>query len=776
MRLQMSSYSEGFCAAEWMVKVKNGFIDEEQCGQKKCVLRMGQPAYWAVKDASYGMRGYVIGPISGCTGECLLVSFKGEEYRVKLSSISTRRPKRGQKGDQALAEAPKGCDAGVEPQLHGHATGSTVHFAAKKRQRLGPRKGKLIFGAKGIVIGQSTAFTEPSLLAMFNREIYHVRKSAVPTTRPNHGRQAAPPPSARPDMLSDADECHKQIENPSLKVFDTDDLPRAAAKTRRPAASHAFPEITLPARLFFAALVYATRGPIGARQRVQRPDHDTGPAKYVVHAFFHFIAVKVFEDGYGVIDDDERCQFDGPISFLEEFFGAGAIWYRVVDIEDVSEQAAVTDAESDSDRRSSPRSTDIGPLAGRRAFGAYLQRLYNAEEASRHSGDTDLNDEPFGALPRDDDFENMADRLRVVKAVMRLPNVRADLLFHDDACHFEQRGKLIFGMKDIVIGQSAAFAEPSLLVMFNGEIYHVRKSAAPTTRPNRGRQAAPPPGARPDVLSDADECREKVENPSLKVFDTDDLPRAAAQTRRPAASYTFPEITLPARLFFAALVYAICGPIGVRKGPFTNVFLQKTLQNPGYKVAINEDGPRWALRNGNRFLSPFGKARQRVQRPGHDTGPAKYVVHIFFRVIPAKVFEDGCDVIDDDERCQFDGPISFLEELFGAGAIWYRVVDIEDVSDQAAVADAESDSDRRSLPRSVDIDPLVGRRAFGAHLQRLYNAEGENMADKLRVVKAVMGLPNVRADLPFHDDACPFEQHVQKNHAAFFRSATYFLI
>eukprot|EP00959_Pyramimonas_sp_CCMP1952_P134641 2817629-Pyramimonas_sp.AAC.1 len=64
-------------------------------------------------------------------------------------------------------------------------------------------------------------------------------------------------------------------------------------------------------------------------------------------------------------------------------------------------------------------------------------------------------------------------------------------------------------MKDIVIGQSAAFAEPSLLVMFNGEIYHVRKSAAPTTRPNRGRQAAPPPGARPDVLSDADECREK---------------------------------------------------------------------------------------------------------------------------------------------------------------------------------------------------------------------------------------------------------------------------
>eukprot|EP00959_Pyramimonas_sp_CCMP1952_P458687 9477040-Pyramimonas_sp.AAC.1 len=39
-----------------------------------------------------------------------------------------------------------------------------------------------------------------------------------------------------------------------------------------------------------------------------------------------------------------------------------------------------------------------------------------------------------------------------------------------------------------------------------------------------------------------------------------------------------------------------------------------------------------------------------------------------------------------------------------------------------------------------------------------------------------MRLPNVRADLLFHDDACHFEQHVQKNHAAFFRNVTYFLI
>ncbi|CAK0905621.1 unnamed protein product, partial [Prorocentrum cordatum] len=56
------------------------------------------------------------------------------------------------------------------------------------------------------------------------------------------------------------------------------------------------------------------------------------------------------------------------------------------------------------------------------------------------------------------------------------------------------------------------------------------------------------------------------------------------------------------------------------------------------------------------------------------------------------------------------------------------------------------------------------------------HSHSENMADKLRVVKAVMGLPSVRADLLFHDDACHFEQHVQKNHAAFFRNVTYFLI
>ncbi|CAK0807621.1 unnamed protein product, partial [Prorocentrum cordatum] len=239
----MSSYNEGFCAVEWMVKVKNGFIDgfidEEQRGQKKVrfaesapgdvdlpqrSLRgraVGQPVCWAVKDASCGMRGYVIGPSSGCAEDCLIASFKG-------------------KG--ALAEAPSGCEVGVEPQLPGHVAGSTVHFAAKKRRRLGPRKGKVIFDMKVIVIGQSAAFMEPSLLAMFNGESYRV--------------------STRPDTLSDADERCDEVENPSLKMFDIDDLPRAAAKTRRPAASYAFPEIAPPARLFFAALVYAICGPI----------------------------------------------------------------------------------------------------------------------------------------------------------------------------------------------------------------------------------------------------------------------------------------------------------------------------------------------------------------------------------------------------------------------------------------------------------------------------------------------------------------------------------
>eukprot|EP00959_Pyramimonas_sp_CCMP1952_P001207 24097-Pyramimonas_sp.AAC.1 len=79
----------------------------------------------------------------------------------------------------------------------------------------------------------------------------------------------------------------------------------------------------------------------------------------------------------------------------------------------------------------------------------------------------------------------------------------------------------------------------------------------------------------------------------------------------------------------------------MRKAPFANVCLKKSLRNLGYKVAIDEDLPYYALRDGNRFLEPLGKALKYVQDPRPDALPMKYVVHVRgYHFIAVKTFED----------------------------------------------------------------------------------------------------------------------------------------
>eukprot|EP00959_Pyramimonas_sp_CCMP1952_P144290 3020741-Pyramimonas_sp.AAC.1 len=94
----------------------------------------------------------------------------------------------------------------------------------------------------------------------------------------------------------------------------------------------------------------------------------------------------------------------------------------------------------------------------------------------------------------------------------------------------------------------------------------------------------------------------------------------------------------------------MCGPIGARKVPFTNARLKTCLRGLGCKVAVDEGGLRCALRDGNRFLEPFGKAPEYVQTPCSGATPMKYVAHVcdnhFIAVIS---FDDGLGVIDGEE-------------------------------------------------------------------------------------------------------------------------------
>ncbi|CAK0792939.1 unnamed protein product, partial [Prorocentrum cordatum] len=204
----------------------------------------------------------------------------------------------------------------------------------EQRLPLGPRIGNVICGVKGIVVGEGAAFAD--LPMKTDGDDRRARKSAVPVMRPNHGRQAASAFGARPAIQDDAVGCCDMVEGPSLRVVDIDDLPNAVVRKRRPEAACAFPEITCPVRLFFAAVLFAAVESSAkkecddmclatalrnlgrkALQRVQMPRRDSGPAKCVARVFFHFVAVEVLEDGCDVIDGDQRCQFDGTIRLLQ---------------------------------------------------------------------------------------------------------------------------------------------------------------------------------------------------------------------------------------------------------------------------------------------------------------------------------------------------------------------------------------------------------------------------------------------------------------------------
>ncbi|CAK0835813.1 unnamed protein product, partial [Prorocentrum cordatum] len=435
---------DDMCTVDWFLKIKNGFyhgfLDAAQDGKDLRETKSdpgdllypepslhghvaGQTVYWALRDASYGMRGTVVRGSGAYTEPCLVVSLQGDDYHVKLCAVSTRRQVRGpfrvSRGPRSLAAKTSDGGEDAAPRLHGYALGQTVSWKVKKRQLRGPRKGNTLHGMKGAVVGESDAFSEPSLLVAFKGADYHIKVNAIATRSPKNGVRATPPfKQANASHAAHAD-WGEEIDDASPQVVDVGGVPSAVGP--------ALPCITIGARLLFAALLNAARGPICIRKalkHVQRPDHDAGPDKYLVHVFFHFVAVKVFEDGYDVIDGDQRCQFDGPISSLETFLGSDATWYRVVDIGEISDQGDVTDTESDSDRRAfgamlqrlydaeeafdngeaSPRSIDIDPLIDVHAFDAYLRRLYLVEEASSHSGDSDLDVEPFDALPQDDDL------------------------------------------------------------------------------------------------------------------------------------------------------------------------------------------------------------------------------------------------------------------------------------------------------------------------------------------------------------------------------------
>ncbi|CAK0880246.1 unnamed protein product, partial [Prorocentrum cordatum] len=390
------------CTVDWFLKIKKRILPRDLRETRSDPGDLlypepslhghvaGQTVHWALRGASYGMRGAVVRGGGARTEPCLVVSFQGDDYHVKLCAVSTRRQ-------------------------------------VKKRQPRGPRKGNTLHGMKGVVVGESDAFSEPSLLVAFKGADYHVKVNAIATRSPKNGVRATPPfKQANASHAAPAD-WGEEIDDASPQVVDVGGVPSAGREGRRAAVGPALPCITIGARLLFAALLNAACGPICIRKalkHVQRPDHDAGPDKYLVHVFFHFVAVKVFEDGYDVIDGDQRCQFDGPISSLETFLGSDATWYRVVDIGEISDQGDVTDTESDSDRRAfgamlqrlddaeeafdngeaSPRSIDIDTLIDVHAFDAYLRRLYLVEEASSHSGDSDLDVEPFDALPQDDDL------------------------------------------------------------------------------------------------------------------------------------------------------------------------------------------------------------------------------------------------------------------------------------------------------------------------------------------------------------------------------------
>ncbi|CAK0812923.1 unnamed protein product, partial [Prorocentrum cordatum] len=423
----MSAYDDSN-VADWLLafKIQNGFLEEVKNNDMRETRSdpgdlfypepslhghtAGQTVYWATRDAAYGMKGTVVRGSSRFNEASLLVSFKGENYHVKLDALSTRRQVRGPfRGGRAagspVAEASDGGEV-PSPRLHGYAVGTTVFWNVKKRRLLGPRKGDSMHGMKGVVVGESDEFTEPSLLVAFKGRDFHGKVNAISRRRPKKSPRATSPFEVADASSTATAGWYEESDDASPQVVGVGDAPSAAQRGRRAAAGTGLPHITIGTRLLFVALLDAVCGPISMRKApfanvcikknlrnlgykiaidedgpyyalrdgnrflepfgkalkyVQGPRPDAFPMKYVVHVHgYHFIAVKTFEDGYDVIDDKELLHFDENIGALVEALGPDATWYAVTDASEVSEGTDESEPHPRDSGGSSRCSSDAG--------------------------------------------------------------------------------------------------------------------------------------------------------------------------------------------------------------------------------------------------------------------------------------------------------------------------------------------------------------------------------------------------------------------------------
>ena len=90
------------------------------------------------------------------------------------------------------------------------------------------------------------------------------------------------------------------------------------------------------------------------------------------------------------------------------------------------------------------------------------------------------------------------------------------------------------------------------------------------------------------------------------------------------------------------------------------------------------------------------------------------------------------------------------------------------------------------FPSMVTLESIVIYRTAGwqfaidptsqAVLGTIEHVVNERNTDKVRLLEAVLAMPNTKMDLPIHDDACHFEDYVKKDQVDGFNDIKFYII
>ncbi|CAK0866236.1 unnamed protein product [Prorocentrum cordatum] len=360
--------------------------------------------------------------------------------------------------------------------------------------------------------------------------------------------------------------------------------------------------------------------PLGKKLiHVDSPSAPARYAKHVVHVDNRDIAVKVFDDGFDVIDGDEQFQFEEDVTCLAEYFGADATWHTVVDACGVD---AVPEAPGD---RSNGEGDDVTSYIGgsrdaERPLGiasdALPVLLSSIEPDSEHDS-SDMDELFAGANQRWMEWHMRHLRPMAPRDVLR---------------YFEQRGSDEDETRDSYLGQSSD-AEQILGTMEDAGAVSMSPSEpysdfdawssggneepdsafvsvdawhdSPGERWRDWQLRHPQPVTLRNVFDDVYECEDDARGGALGESNgSDDL-------RSPVAN--------------AECNAAEAGPrcdLGAADGEGELACLNWALNALGAPVPTNMKGPFRALEHGNTWLAELGL--QLVRQPRGPSGPGRY--------------------------------------------------------------------------------------------------------------------------------------------------------